>query len=1201
MYLKKILMENFKSFGNRMEIPVKKGYTNITGPNGSGKSNIGDAILFVLGPKSSKEIRAGRLTDLIFNGGKDGKPADFCKVSLTFDNEDKTIPMNEDEITFTRKVQRSDNQQGYNSYFYINGRTSSLTEFQNLLSHARISADGYNIVQQGDISSIVKMSDFERRKILDDIAGITKYDSEIEEAEEKKDDVINDLDRINIILDEIQTQVEELEGDRSEALKFQELSDKVKEAKSMKAWKTYKETEKEISNVNNDIEENRERIEEIKEKKKQIQEKISTLAEEIKGLEDELDSKTGEKSKDLQNTINELKLEIARAEDQTEDAEHTIEQNKENRELLRDEISKSKEDLSDIKKDIRGAKEDKKETDEELGDVQERIEEVKSKQSESDDRISELRKEGIRVKNKIDKKTDSLADKKVELDRNRDKIDRLVEDISEIEEEKEGLEFEKKESEWTLKELKSDNKDVQGELKELKDEFHEKKRKEKRLRKDKGDLEDRMNRLEREYNQLKAQEEAAKSVKKGYSRAVSTILESRDRGELEGIHGTIAELADVDKKYETALQVSAGGRMQSIVVENDKVASEAIKYLKKNDAGRATFLPLNKMRKGRPRGKAIRAVKDDNAVDFALELVDFDDQYENVFWYVFQDTVVMKDIDSAREMMGGVRMVTLDGEKIERSGAMVGGTLSKKMMSFSAPDRGKLDRVGTELKQTRENLKKITSELKEVQSRIDEIQDQMDELRSEGDKTGRIENLETQVKRTKEKIHRKTEALSEKENEKSELEEDVSKLEKSVEHIENEISEFKDKRKEIAEKIKEVSPQELSATLSELQDKEVGLDKKLNKLESKLEMKIDKKDRLEENIESMKAEREELRKEIEQKESTIRKNEQTIESKENELEGYEKRQNSFSDDIKELREEMDEKKEKKIEFKHKLESLDSELEAKKQYIHTQKQKIESLEDTLSTLKEEIEEEKEYRGEELPSMKELKNTIRRGENQMEELQPVNMRALKDYKKKKERMNELKEKYTELENHREELDKLIEQLDEKKKVGLMDVKDEINENFKEVYEELSEGGEAHLELEDPESPFEGGLIIKVRPPGKTVHRIDALSGGEKGLVSMAFIFAIQHYDPSPFYLLDEIDQNLDGVNAENVAEMINKNSNFAQFIQVSLRKVTLKKSDHIIGVTMHENGLSDVIMKINISDGKDKDIPELSGMSKLRTEV
>ncbi|MGM0510807.1 MAG: AAA family ATPase, partial [Thermoplasmatota archaeon] len=279
--MKEVHMENFKSFGKKKTIPLQEGYTNITGPNGSGKSNIGDAILFVLGPKSSKEIRAGRLTDLIFNGGKNGKPADHCRVSLTFNNEDGSIPLDEGEITFTRKIKRSDNQIGYNSYFYINGRPSKLSEFQNLLNHARISSDGYNIVQQGDIARIVEMSDVERRTVLDQISGISEYDKEIEQAEEKKDSVLDDLDRINILLDEISTQVKELESDRQEALKYQELSDKVSEARQMKAWKTKNEVVDTIKTIQEDIDENKEKCEKIDEKKEEIKEKITDIKGEI--------------------------------------------------------------------------------------------------------------------------------------------------------------------------------------------------------------------------------------------------------------------------------------------------------------------------------------------------------------------------------------------------------------------------------------------------------------------------------------------------------------------------------------------------------------------------------------------------------------------------------------------------------------------------------------------------------------------------------------------------------------------------------------------------------------------------------------------------------------------------------------------------------------------------------------------------------
>ncbi len=1193
-------MENFKSFGKKMEIPFKEGYTNITGPNGSGKSNIGDAILFVLGPKSSKEIRAGRLTDLIFNGGKEGKPADRCKVSLIFENEDRAIPLDSDKVTFTRKIKRSDNQQGYNSYFYINGRSSKLSEFQRLLSHARISADGYNLVQQGDISKIVEMSDLERRRILDDISGISEYDSEIEEAEEKKEQVNDDLERINILLDEIKTQVDELEDDRKKALKYQELSDKVSEAKEKKAWKMINNTQNNIASIQDDIEETKQKIENKKEKKEELKDRVQELLDQISDLKDELKVQGGGKSKELQSKINDLRLEIGRSEDRKEDAEYTIEKNKERRELVIDELQNKREKLSDVKSRIREIEEEKSEKEDEVEEVSKEIEEIQEKQSDSDDRITDLRKEGLKVKKKIDKKTDSLSEKKVELDRKEDNVDRLVEEISELEEELEGLEFEKKEAKWDLKEIKKDNKQHDDKLKELKEEFHSKKQKEKSLRKDKSDLEDRVDRLTRKYNQLKAEEEAAKSVKKGYTRAVTTVLEARDKGDLSGVHGTIAELADVEEQYETALSVAAGGRMQSIVVEDDSVASEAIKLLKKNKSGRATFLPLNKMRTGRPRGKALRVVKKEEAVDFALELVDYDEKYENVFWYVFGDTVVMKDIDSARQYMGGVRMVTLDGEQIEKSGAMKGGTLRKNMMSFNAPDRGKLDRVSKELQMTRDNLERVSDQLNEVENEIQEIQDEMQELQNEGSSQEQSE-LEGRVDRLNKKIKKKKSDLEEKKEEKSELEDTLDQLNNSVQYIENEIEQLKDRRHEISEKIKKISPEELSSKLTKLKDKEVEIDKKINKLDSELEKKKNEKGIIKDDIEELEEEKKDLKEENKQKESKIKKLKSKLDEKRSELEELKDEQDSMDDELEELRQKLDDKKEERMDIKHKIDSIETEIESKKKYILTLKQKLKNERESLAELKDDLDDDVDYSDEELPPMKELKHTIRRCENQMEDLQPVNMRALEDYKKKKERMEKLKEEYTELENRREELNKLIDEMDVKKKEGLMKVKKEIDKNFQKVYRDLSDGGEAHLELEDEESPFDGGLIIKARPPGKKVHRIDALSGGEKSLVSMAFIFSIQMYDPSPFYLLDEIDQNLDGINAENVAEMIKSNSESAQFIQISLRKVTLKKSDHIIGVTIHENGISDVIMKVNIGDSKEKDIPEFSEVSKLTTEV
>ncbi len=1195
-------MENFKSFGKKKEIPIKEGYTNITGPNGSGKSNIGDAILFVLGPKSSKEIRAGRLTDLIFNGGKKGKPAGFCRVSLTFQNKDKMIPMNEEEVTFTRKVQRSNNNMGYNSYFYINGRSSSLTEFQELLSYARITSDGYNLVQQGDISKIVEMSDLERRRILDQISGITDYDKEIEKAEENKGEVESDLERINIILDEITKQVKELEADSREALKYKELSDRVNEAKKMKAWKTKIGIERDVCKTQKDIEENQERCKEIEGLKKEAYETLETLEKDIKELDEELNRRGGEKSKELQEKINALMLEMGRAEDNVEDLEEKIRVYKENREFHKEDIKVKTKELEDVSSELTDASEEKNRLEKEIEGVRSDIKEIKDKQSASDGRITELRKKGVRVHNELNKKTDSLSNQQVENDRSTDKLKRLKEDLAEIEEDIETLKMEKKDLEWTLKEIKKESSSKGKNLEGLKKEFYDNRQKVNRLRKQKKELEEALTRLQTEYSQLNAEEKAARSVKKGYNRAVETILQARDTGELTGVHGTVAEIADVKKEYETALQVAAGGRMQSIVVQNDEVAADAIKILKKKKAGRASFLPLNKMMPGRPRGKALRAVQDDASVGFALDLVNYDEDYENVFWYVFQDTVVMKDIDSARKLMGGVRMVTMDGDNIERSGAMVGGTLSKNMLSFQMPDRGKLERVGLELKKTRENLEKVLKDIKAAEKAAEAVENELMEVQSEGDSSQKIPTLEAEIKRQKEKIGKREASLKKKKAEIGEVQKKIDRSDESIDHLEKEIEGLKEKRTKVSEEIKKISPEGLSRSLSELMDKELSLDKNINELTADIKLNEEQKKRLKGDIEELKTKREELKDSISSAGSQIKKKNIGREENSKDLEVLKKKLSSMDGELEELRTKRDEMSQEIMEVKSKINNLDSEFEAKKVFIRGKKDNLQQYHDDLEEMMEETGEDIDYSDEELPSMKELKNTIRRSEEKMEGLGAVNLRAIDDHEEKKERKEKLQKEYTALVERHDELNKLIEELDEKKKIGLMKVKNEINENFITVYKELSGGGEAHIELENPDSPFEGGLIIKARPPGKKVHRIQALSGGEKGLVSMAFIFAIQKYDPSPFYLLDEIDQNLDAVNAEKVATMIKGNSKEAQFIQVSLRKVTLKKSDHIIGVTISNKGLSEIIMMVDLGGTEEEsDLPELSGMSKLETEA
>lgn len=1197
MYLENISIENFKSFARKMEIPVREGYTNITGPNGSGKSNIGDAILFVLGPKSSKEIRAGRLTDLIFNGGKKGKPADKCRVSLTFNNEDKAIPLNEPKVTFTRKVQRSDNAAGYNSYFYINGRSSSLTEFQELLSYAGITPDGYNMVQQGDISRIVDMSDLDRRRVLDQISGITQYDNEIDKAQKSKEEVVEDLERIKILLDEIGNQVKELEADTRDALKHQEVSDKLAEAKSMKVWKTRKTIETDIRSLKKDIEENLDKCSQMESDKDELAKRKAELEKEKRDVESELADRGSEKNKELQKRVNDLNLEIARASDKVEDYHYEIKEKKELLKKYNEALTRETESLADITGKLTDSKGQRDDLEKKLVEVDEEIERIRVEQASSHKDIKELQKNALELSKRLDSKNDQLSKAKVERDRVSDRIDRANETLAEHEEDLETLRLNKKDAEWVLKENMNNSKGRDKELKTLQEEFHRYRNDEKRLRDDKSDLEDRLTRLEREYSKLNAQDEAARTVKRGYNRAVETILQARDTGKIRGVHGTVAELAGVSKEYETALQVAAGGRMQSIVVDSDAVASDAIKILKKKRAGRATFLPINKMLPGRPSGKAIRTKQDEKSLGFALDLVDYEEKYENVFWYVFQDTVVMKDIDSARRLMGGVRMVTMDGESIERSGAMVGGTLGKNTLSFQAPDRGKLERVGMELKQTRDNLDKVIKELRSAEKALQETQEKLMDVQSKGDKSEKIKTLNTDIKRFKEKITKRESKKTDTEKEIEEARNTLASLDKEVASLQGYIESLKKERDEISVRIRKISPKELSSRLEELRNSRVELKSTLSELVSEIKLCASDKERSETDIEEIRTMISTINEDIPRLESSIKKKDKTIKKFTEEKQALEKDLSSMDKELMELRDKRDALFQKVLEQDKKMDGKDSKIEALKLYINGLESKIGTHRGSLEELKEGSKEDVDYSDSKLPSMKELKSIIHRCEQKLEGMGPVNMRAVKDYEVKKERKEKLQEEFTQLNERREGLDELISELDEKKKVGLIKVKNEINENFMDVYKELSDGGEAHLELEDPESPFDGGLIIKARPPGKKVHRIHALSGGEKGVVSMAFIFALQKYDPSPFYLLDEIDQNLDGVNAKKVAEMIKGNSRSAQFLQVSLRKTTLQSSDHIIGVTINNKGVSDVIMKVDMGMERESDIPELSELSQL----
>src|SRR2546426_1350334 len=670
-------MENFKSFGRKITVPFLRGYTAITGPNGSGKSNIADAILFVLGPKSSKAIRAGKLTDLIWNGGKDKKGADSCQVSLLFDNSDRQIPVEADEVKLTRYVGLSPSVEGgYNSYFYINDRKSSLSEFDSLLAHARISAEGYNLVQQGDVQKIVSMSSIERRRILDNIAGITKFDDDITQAEGKRRETEENLERIRIILDEIDKQIKQLEADRDGALKYKELNGRMSTAKAQLAYKNRELIERQIVGTKEQIAKHEADKAKLEGQKAELRTLFDAAVARLNELEQEMAERGGAEAKQVKEKLDGLRIERARATDGIATSTEEIRR-------LKAEIADGQKERARVAKEIEAIQRDRASVEGSLGDLTKQLEAAErdlktldESASRSDSKVLVIQKEIIAMTKRVDESEEKTKALVLEGDRATESLGRLRNEVVQLADILKTYQLELEDAEFQLKELRSGSKAATKNLAKLQEGFYAKRKEEQELSKQQTELQSAILELTRQYTAMKAEADVAENMKRGYSTAVAAILDARDTGKIRGIHGTIAQLGHAEPKYETAILIAAGGRMQGIVVDDDAVAAGCIDYLKKSRAGRAAFLPLSNKLLGRPRGKAILVAKE--SVGFAIDLIKFDEKYRDAFFYVLGDTIVVETLDQARKYMGGVRLATLGGELIEASGAMIGGGAPEK-------------------------------------------------------------------------------------------------------------------------------------------------------------------------------------------------------------------------------------------------------------------------------------------------------------------------------------------------------------------------------------------------------------------------------------------------------------------------------------------------------------------------------------------
>ena len=1168
MHIKEIEFINFKSFGKKVKIPFFEGFTTISGPNGSGKSNIIDGMLFVLGLSSSRTMRAEKLTDLIYNGDSSKKP-DFAQVTIKFDNTDRKMPVANDEISITRKIRETDS--GYYSYFYFNGKAVSLTDVHNHLAKAGVTPEGYNVVMQGDVTRIINMTPGERRKIIDEIAGVAEFDSKRDRALNELEIVRERVERVDIIIEEVGQQLEKLKYERDQALKYQSLKEEKMKFEGFVLLSKLKDAKIELGSVEDDIVSKEDVLGKLGQSLEERRKKVEELENALEEMTSTIHKMGEDEQIQIKRDIEEIRGEISRCNDSIELADNEMEDIEARRRKTFVEIDETKGKLGELDERI---SEESMRKEGILAEMSERKTErmiLQSKISDVDAKFAETRDQVSDLKSKLELAKNEKNELMRQEDRLLDALRRKSAEVRDIESEIEDAKSKAESSDSDTLSVKYDIEKLNEKIDALTKDIDDLERNRAQIKSVIKDLEDELRTYEKDYARLEMRVRASEDHS-NYSKAVEMVMNEKKHHGLPGIYGTIAELGSVDQKYSTALEIAAGGRMQAIVVENDEDGARAIDFLKRNRGGRATFLPLNKMDQRRP----YKNLSDrQGVIGYALDLIEFDSKFEPAFWYVFRDTLIVDTLSNARRLMGGLRMVTLEGDVVEKSGAMVGGSKHRSSgLSFAASEKDKLVKLAEKVTEFDSRRSTAIKKLDQIESHISQVNREIHEHDKEiSKKEMYIEEIAGRGERLSQLIESKNAELAEIEESRKELREEMDsvvsqKEEKTglAESLEQEIS-------VLEEKLAGSEVPELNRQAEQLDEELRRLDGRVRDIESDINaLKLDRdyaNSKIEENRELIKT--------MDEKKSTHKDRVKQLNEKIEELEAAllekKQRESELAEELRELQQERTRLHDEHLAVRKQFDDTKSKFEE----ANRQKLALDATKAALEEQVEELSEELQRRGieesEEVPNYETVRTRISSIEKAMEKLEPVNMRAIDEYAEVELRLEELVTRRDTLATEREQILERITQYEELKKDTFMATFEGINEPFKEIFNELSDGiGE--LVLDNYEDPFAGGLTLKAQPKEKTLQRLEAMSGGEKSLTALSFVFAIQQYRPAPFYAFDEIDMFLDGANAGRVAQRVKTAVKYAQFVVVSLRKPMIEAAERTIGVTMQENNITSI---------------------------
>lgn len=1183
MYLKKLELQGFKSFADKTTLELMPGITAVIGPNGSGKSNISDAIRWVLGEQSMKSLRGQKSEDVIFAGTQSRKSLGFAEVSLIFDNTDGRLPIEYTEVTVTRRLFRSGE-----SEYLINKTNCRLKDIVELFMDTGIGKDGYSIIGQGRIDEILSNKSEDRRHVFEEASGIVKYKARKIESEKKLEQTKVNLLRINDIIYEIEQKIEPLKEQSEKAKKYLNLKEELKNIEIGLFVYNINEYKEKLAKIiedtqilSNQRDEENNKLEEINNLKQKLKEEIDVITEEIENLHN-LESKILQEKEQINSDIKVVNERITNNDLNYKRFEEEILDLKEKKKTLEEEVKQKEEKKINLFAN-------KEKFEKELEEKQKELDELNNKLSEKEKEIEEHKKVVEQcIDTKFEKSTElsTYATNLENLEKREKTIKiEIQQGISELD----GIKFTKEDIAKVFYDIENKRKETLSKLEEAS------KNKEDSMIKIK-EYEDKINLMLSEYrikeSKLKFLKETEKE-KEGYTKSVKTLLlECEKNTELaKGVNGVLSSLIEVDKKYGLAIEMALGGALQNIVTETESDAKKLVEYLRKNNIGRASFLPISAVR-----GKKLEKIINKNIAGIhgiASDLIKYNSKYDGIIQNLLGRVVIVEDMEQAIELAKqnkySFKIVTLKGDIINPSGMITGGSAPTRTVNI-------LGRTG-EIKELEKNLKEIEAKVKKLEQEKEEYKNSVEEILEKAntleenlkeidiqyatDKQKLVsveENIEKAEKRLKKLKEESSEIKTQKEEieqKKTETQKEIEELEDKKENLSKIINEYanlnKDNQKYIDDLNFDVT--NLKISVNSFNESEMSIDEMVERINNEIETNNTSVQNKEQNLEKITLENQKLSEDIKNLENRLVEMDKNIEGRDTK--------------VQELKEERNKKNEKLEETENKvlnqfeiLENIKSEITK----IEIKKEKVEhDIEDVTNKLWEEYELTPNNVSENYQKPTNVMNATKKSSEIREEIKnlgSVNVDSIEEYKNTSERYDFMCEQRLDVENSMAQLKNVITEMTETMKEQFIKQFKIINENFKTTFKELFGGGTAELILEDENNILETGIEIKVQPPGKKLQNMMLLSGGERAFTAIAILFAMLKINPSPFCILDEIEAALDDVNVYRFAEYLKKFTEETQFLTITHRKGTMEQASTVYGVTMEENGISKLLsMKLN----------------------